>query len=352
MKKKKLSKKGKILLSIIGIVILISVVLIFVFSNSNEKDKPKIEKPKENKVEEKVKEVQVIDVNSDTRPFAVMINCHNGALPQTGLQNAYIIYEIMVEGGITRMMALFKDVDVEKIGSIRSARTQFLDYVYEHDAIYVHAGGASDAISRIVNEGINDVNADGYYGMRDTSLNRSWEHLLFTSTSLISSGADAEGMSRTTNQGNLLTYQAEPINFSKYTDVKDANYVSITYSYYRTSNYSYDKDKKVYLRYMNDVSNTDLETGQQYEVKNIIVYGVNYSNYTYNGYSLYQKIDNVGSGEGYYISEGKAIPIIWEKNSKNEKTVYKVKETGKELVVNDGNTYIQIYPLGQNMTIE
>ena len=314
----------------------------------------KEETKKENKKEEVVeteKEVKIIDVNSDTRPYAVMINCHNEALPQSGLQNAYIVYELMVEGGITRMMALFKDVDVDKIGSMRSARTQYLDYVYEHDAIYVHAGGATDAMNRIASEGINDVNVDGQYGMRDTSLNRNWEHLLFTSTSLIKKGAEAEGINLTTNSGNLLTYSAKPVDFSKNKDKKEANNISIKYSDYRTSNYIYDSDKKVYLRSMNNTSNTDLVTGIQYEVKNIIVYGVTYSNYTYNNYSLYQKIDNVGSGEGYYITEGVAIPIIWEKNSKNEKTVYKVKETGKELVVNDGNTYIQIYPNREYLSI-
>ncbi len=314
--------------------------------------KEEIKKTKEEKKkQEVVEEIKIIDVNSKTRPYAVMINCHNEALPQSGLQDAYIVYELMVEGGITRMMALFKDVNVDKIGSMRSARTQYLDYVYENDAIYVHAGGADDAMKRITNEGISDVNVDGQYGIRDTSLNRNWEHLLFTSTRLIKKGAEAEGINLTTNSGNLLTYSATPIDFSKNKEKKQANNISIKYSDYRTSNYTYDSDKKVYLRSMNNTSNEDLVTGAQYEVKNIIVYGVTYSNYTYNNYSLYQKIDNVGSGEGYYITEGVAIPIIWEKNSKNEKTVYKVKETGKELIVNDGNTYIQIYPNSEYLSI-
>ena len=74
----------------------------------------KEETKKENKKEEVVeteKEVKIIDVNSDTRPYAVMINCHNEALPPSGLQNAYIVYELMVEGGITRMMALYTKLD-------------------------------------------------------------------------------------------------------------------------------------------------------------------------------------------------------------------------------------------------
>lgn len=330
---------------------LVLVVLSLCACGNEKKESPEKEETIKEPIEVVEEKVKIIDVDSNTRPYAVMINCHNGALPQAGLQNAYIVYELMVEGGITRMMALFKDVDVDKIGSIRSARTQYLDYVYEHDAIYVHAGGADDAMARIANEGINDVNVDGQYGMRDTSLDRSWEHLLFTSTDLIKKGANAESIRTTTDHGNLLTYSSESVDLSEYAEVKDANKVSITYSDYRTSKYTYDEDKKVYLRTMNNTSNVDLVTGNQYEVKNIIVYGVKYSGYCDHGYCAYQKIDNIGTGEGYYITEGKALKITWEKNSKNEKTIYKVKETGKELVVNDGNTYIQIYPTSGNLSI-
>lgn len=314
-----------------------------------------VEKPKEEvkeKPQKEIKEISIIDVNSKTRPYAIMINCHNDALPQSGIQNAYIVYELMVEGGITRMMALFKDVDVEKIGSIRSARAQYLDYVYENDAIYTHAGGSAEAMEIIGNKGINDINVDGQYGMRDKSLNRSWEHTLFTSTKLLKKGAEAEKMRMTTDKGNLLTYSPESIDFSIYKNVQEANNISIKYSDYRISNYKYDNEKKVYLRSMNNIANKDLVTGKQYEVKNIIVYGVNYSTYTHSGYSGYQRLDNIGNGEGYYISEGYAVPITWKKSSKNAKTIYKVKETGKDLVVNDGNTYIQIYPTSGYLKIK
>lgn len=350
MKKIRLNKKVIILVSIITALIILGIVIAIILANPKGKSSNKKENNTQ-KEEVKVEEVKIIDVNSNSRPYAIMINCHNGALPQAGLQNAYIVYEIMVEGGITRMMALFKDADVSKIGSIRSARTQFLDYVYENDAIYFHAGGASDAVSRMGNEGINNISVDGAYGMRDTSLDRNWEHTLFTSTDLMQQAISDRGFKTTTEAGNLLTYQAKSINYDDYSDKIEAKNISITYSYYRTSNYKYDSSKKVYLRSMNDTSNVDLVTGNQYEVKNIIVYGVEYSSYTHNGYSLYQKIDNVGSGEGYYITEGYAIPITWEKSSKNSKTIYKYKQTGKELVVNDGNTYIQIYPINENLTI-
>ena len=301
---------------------------------------------------EEEKPINIINPDSKTRPYAVMINCHNGALPHAGLQNAYIVYELMVEGGITRMMALFKDVDVSKIGSVRSARTQYLDYVYENDAIYVHAGGAPDALKRITDEKISDIDVDGVYGFRDTSLNRSWEHTLFTSTEKLLNGVNNKGIRKTTEVDNILTYQAKELNMNQYKDKKVANNISIKYSDYRTSNYTYNEETKTYLRSMNNTKNVDLVTGEQYQVKNILVYAVKHSSYKYGGNSKYQKLDNTGSGEGYYITGGYAIPITWQKDSKNSRTIYKVKSTGKELVLNDGNTYIQIYPTSGNLVID
>ena len=348
-------KNNKKLFIIAGVLVLVlgGVVTFLLLNNKDNDSKENKTTKKEIKEEEKIsdKKVNIVDINSKTRPYAVMINCHNAALPQAGLDKAYIVYELMVEGGITRMMALFRDIDVNKIGSVRSARTQYLGYVYENDAIYAHAGGAQDALNRIAKEGINDVDVDGQYGVRDRSLNRAWEHTLFTTTDLLNSARDSRGFNKDTDNGLLLKYSADELDLSSYENSKIANNISINYSDYRTSNYKYDAESKTYLRSMNDTPNNDLVTGEQYRVKNILVYGVNYSNYTYSGYSLYQKIDNIGTGEGYYISDGYAIPIIWEKENEKSKTIYKVVSTGKELVVNDGNTYIQIYPSDRSLII-
>lgn len=347
-------RNNKMVFIIIGVLVLIiGGALGFLLLNNKESnvETNKTKKEVKEKVDEPKKEVSIVDINSKTRPYAIMINCHNAALPQAGLDKAYIVYELMVEGGITRMMALFRDVNVDKIGSVRSARTQYLGYVYENDAIYGHAGGAQDALNRIASEGINDIDVDGEYGVRDKSLNRAWEHTLFTTTDLLNSARDSRGIRKDTDKGVLLKYSAEELDLSSYENNKVANNISINYSDYRTSNYVYDSESKTYLRSMNNTSNTDLVTGEQYKVKNILVYGVPYSNYTYKGYSLYQKIDNIGKGEGYYISNGYAIPITWEKDSEKSRTKYIVTATGKELVVNDGNTYIQIYPADRNLTI-
>ena len=282
-----------------------------------------------------------------------MINCRNEALPQAGLQDAYIVYELMVEYGITRMFALFKDVDITKVGSIRSLRNQYIGYAFENDAIIVHAGGSAEADGRIAKEGINHIDVDGQYGVRDRELakKRAWEHTLFTNSTLLTKGLNDKGLRKTTETKPVLSYSPTEVDLSKY-QTKKAGSISIKYSSYRTSNYKYDASKKVYLRSMGSKKNTDLLTGKQYEVKNIIAYAVKHTTYTDHGYYGYQRLSNIGTGEGYYITNGVALPITWEKKDEKSQTVYKIKETGENLVVNDGNTYIQIYPSnGGKLTI-
>ena len=111
----------------------------------------------------------------DDRPVAVMINNNHVAWPHAGLNDAYLAYEILAEGGITRIMALFKDKDTEKIGSVRSARPYYLDYALENDAIYVHYGWSDKAKSDISSLGVDNINgltASSVF-WRDSSLNKA-----------------------------------------------------------------------------------------------------------------------------------------------------------------------------------
>ena len=222
----------------------------------------------------------------------------------------------------------------------------------ENDAIYVHAGGSTEAKGELTSKKIPHIDVDGVYGFRDRNLNRDWEHTLFTSTDLLATATNKMTLKTTTDNGTLLKYSAEELDLSKYESAVKADDVSIKYSSYRTSSYKYDEENKTYLRYMSNKSNDDLVTGEQYTAKNIIAYAVKHTTYSHSGYYGYQRLDNIGNGEGYYISNGYAVPITWEKASEASKTIYKIKETGEELVVNDGNTYIQIYPTTGNMTIK
>lgn len=298
-------------------------------------------------------QVQIVDVNSKTRPYAVMINNNHAAWPQCGLKDAYLVYEIISEGGITRMMALYKDKYPEKIGSVRSARHYFIDYAEENDAIFIHWGGSPQSYKRI-NTGVNHLDGlslEGDMFFRDRSLKRDYEHTGFVDLSEVKDYAKEKGYTRDTDKDLLLNYSAKEVDLSGVEGIESAVDITLKYSDYHTTSYEYDKENKVYNRFMSGKANVDLETKEQYTAKNIIVYKVD--NYTLSDGENKgrQELKNVGNGSGYYISEGYAVPITWEKDSHSGQTVYKYKN-GEEITVNDGNTFIQIMPTDGTITIK
>ena len=347
-KKQKLKLKHKNLMIIAGVLLLILVIIIII---SNKSDK--VEQPKTKKKPEKtaIKEIKIVDVNSKSRPFAVMINNVSTARPlQSGLQDAYIMYEIIVEGGITRYLALFLDANTERIGSIRSSRHYYLDYAKENDAIYVHHGYSPQAYEDFSNLNVDRIEVSTpSTGWRDKTLNVASEHTLFTSIELLKNGIGSKRTER--NKDLLLNYSADEIDLSKEEEAKTANTVIIPYSSNTTTSYKYNEKEKVYYRYVNDEEHVDYVTKKQYHFKNIITYKV--KNYTLDDPESKgrQGIDNVGHGEGYYITDGYAAKINWKKECRECETEYTY-PNGKEIVVNDGNTFIQIQPMDKELTIE
>ncbi len=327
-------------LAILGISVLIN-------DDSNVELEPS--KPKEEPIVEE-KKLKIIDEDSDTRPIAIMINNHHSAWPQSGLQDAYLVYEIVAEGGITRMLAIYKDATTEKIGSIRSSRHYYLDYALENDAIYVHFGWSPQAQSDISSLGINNINGMSDAGFwRDKTLNRATEHTAFTSIEKLNNVIKNKNYRSTSNKDTLLNYSIDEIDLSTMEDAIVANDITIKYSNYHTTSYEYDQENKVYLRSMSGKENIDLVTKKQYTVKNIITYKL--KNYSLGDSKGRQELENIGKGEGYYITNGYAVPITWEKTSRSSQTVYRYKN-GKEINVNDGNTYIQIQPVNQKLEIK
>lgn len=328
---------------------ILSIIILTTGCGNNKKEEQKETEPNietnETKTEEKI---NIINLESNTRPIAVMINNHPDAVPNhAGLQDAYITYEIIVEGGLTRLMALYKDKTTERIGSVRSSRHYYLDYVLENDALYTHFGYSTIAQKDIPTLGINNVNGltdSGFW--RDTNLNVAYEHTAFTNISNILNTVNSKGYRTTTEQKNLLNYSSKEIDLSKDENSIIANNVNIKYSYSQNTGYTYDNNSKTYNRFINGNAHTDAITHNQYTVKNIIVLKI--ENYSLDGYL--QELKNIGTGDGYYITNGYAIPIKWSKSSRESQTVY-TKLNGEEIKVNDGNTYIQIQPIYEQLTI-
>lgn len=328
-----------------------------------------------------VQEKKIQIYNGTDRPIAVMIDNHSGAWPQANLNKAYLVYEIVVEGGETRLMALFKGQDLDKIGPVRSSRHYFLDYALENDAIYVHHGWSPQAQSDITTLGVNNINgiqesSKDFWRVKD----KSAPHNLFTSTASILKIAQRKGYKTTSTKESVLNYVANEFDLTdKYkieiientedgenidvintsTVVEDdkktkaivANSVTIPHSKLQTVKYEYDKETKTYVRYARKVLQTDYITGEPVTTKNIII--TMCDNYTLQDSENKgrQGLKNIGTFDGYYITNGMAIPIKCTKTERDTQTVYKDLD-GNEINVNDGNTFINICPTEAEIVIE
>ena len=345
-KSRKRKKRDKVLIiSFMFLIICVAgIVLYYCFFNGEDSVVKKIE-PK--------KKIKIVEEDSNKRPIAVMIDNNVGYNSHAGLQDSYINYEIIVEGGFTRIMALFKDKDVDLIGPVRSSRHYFLDYALESDAIYAHYGWSTYAENDIKTLGVNNINgltAESAY-WRDKKI--AAPHNVFTNIETLYKYASSKGYSDETEDWKLLNYSADDITFKGPEINKEtgeaveederivANNLNLRYSNYQLTSYSYDSENKYYLRSMDGKAHIDKTTGEQLHYKNIIVMKV--KNYSLDSYGR-QDLDTVGSGDGYYITNGYALPITWTKDERDGKTKYKY-EDGKIVRVNDGNTFIQIIPI-------
>ena len=369
-----MKNKKTIVLIIILIILILVAAGILVYKNVIEKKVPTVNdnlQEDSNVTEEKplvVPEKKVQIYNGTDRPIAVMIDNHSGAWPQANLNKAYIVYEIVVEGGETRLMAVFKGQNLEKIGPVRSSRHYFLDYALENDAIYVHHGWSPQAQSDIPKLGVNNIN-----GIQESSKNfwrvkdKSAPHNLFTNTQAILEIAQRKGYKTTSEKESILNYVADEFDLSeKYetttdenaentttkTETLDATTVTIPHSQLQTVKYEYNAETKTYTRYARGKLQKDYVTGESVTTKNIIITKCN--NYTLTTDTEgkgRQGLNNIGTFDGYYITNGKAIPIKCTKSARNTQTVYKDLD-GNEIEVNDGNTFINICPVDAKVKIE
>lgn len=293
------------------------------------------------------KKVQIFQGND--RPIAVMIDNHSDAWPQAGLQKAYMIYEIIAEGGETRLMALFKGVDLEKIGPVRSARHYFLDYAMENDAIYTHFGESPQADSDIKKYSINEIDGiaeDGttFWRVKD----KAKPHNAVTSTAKLIESAKNKKYKMTSNKESVLNYVTDEVNLE---EGQSAVNVTIPHSQLQTVKYVYDEENKVYERQARGKKQTDWGTGNVITTKNIIITFCDNYTLTDSENKGRQGLKNIGTFDGYYITNGKAIKIKCIKNARDEQTKYQDLE-GNEIKVNDGNTFVNICPIAAKVILE
>ena len=346
-----MSKKGiRILIAILIIVIIgAGALLAYKIMKNKNNDTQEVSDSEEEEIltaEVKNKDIQIF--KGTDRPIAVMIDNHKQAWPQAGLNKAYLVYEVIVEGGETRLMAVFKGVTVDKIGPVRSSRHYFIDYAMENDAIYAHYGWSPLAESDIKSYNINNLNGitestSTFWRVKD----KSAPHNAVTSTDALLKAAKAKGYKTTSTKKSVLNYTTDDVTLE---DGQGATSVIIPHSNLQTVKYVYDEENQVYKRYARNKAQTDWDTGNNITTKNIII--TMCDNYTLEDSENKgrQGLKNIGTFNGYYITNGKAVKIKCIKESRNAQTKYQDLQ-GNEIKVNDGNTWINICPTDAKLEI-
>lgn len=283
------------------------------------------------------------------RFYSLMLGNSNEGLPQLGTSKADMIYEMMVEGGITRMMAVYADVascGSTPIGSNRSARTNFVSTAMGYDCIFGHYGGSESGYGMIKNNKVNDLDgiALSKTFWRDADRKKNGiEHSALTSGEKLVAAAEKKGY-RTERKNK--DYTAFSFNrdgdISANGETSAAAEVSAKFSNYMTSKFEYDSATGNYKKFRNKKAHVDGNTNKQLEFKNVIVITDKHG-YEEDGYHVVVEQKN---GSGYYFCDGKAVKIKWSKGELSSPYKY-TKADGSDLLLTPGKTYVCVIPSGK-----
>ena len=290
---------------------------------------------------------QLLDEPDYTRPFAVMINNIVFAQPQCGVSDADIVYEVLAEGGITRMMAIFSHSEnAGVLGSIRSIRPYYIDVALAYGAISVHSGASPDGYAYLAEPGMNDIDGgttayteDVFY--RDSArMAKGYEHSMFTTGKGLRTCAEKLGYKLdspdTYSSGLSFTDDAVPAGG------KDASEIKVRFSdtENKTTKLTYYKDTGVYTAEQYGGDYIDGNTDEALEFTNVLVISARTQVLDSEGRL---SVELIGNGSGYFACGGKYCEIEWSRENASSPFVYTLPD-GTPLALGVGKTYIAVVP--------
>jgi len=338
------------------LLIIVAFILVITACSKKEEQTAKNGKnpPKEEQKEEPVFAYSYpltgIKTNEDVkhRAIAAMINNHPAARPQSGLHKADVVYEIIAEGGVTRLLAIFQSEMPERVGPIRSARDYYIDIAKGFNSLYVHHGWSPQAKQLIESGYIDSLNGLFYDGtLFKRSTDRVAPHNSYITYENILAGAERNHFK---TEGPPDSFKFLEIDQIPTISGTNATNVNINYSSFDFQvNYQYDPEIKKYKRFSGGIQTTDYDTNQEILLDNIIVLEIPHQ--TVDDYGRNTLLFESG-GKGYLIYKGKMKDIEW----KYENNRIIPLEDGKEAALVPGKTWINIVPtypgLSQSVSVE
>lgn len=263
----------------------------------------------------------------------VMVNNHRQARPQSGLNRADLVVEILAEGEITRFAAFYHSQTEGKVGPVRSLRPYYLELGRGLNAVAVHAGGSTAALEEVRSSGwpsLDGINQDADYFHRETD--RRAPHNLYTDLSRLHRAAQAKGYGERKTKS---IYRFDEKGAEE--EGQPATEIDLVYHKLYKAGYRYDEESEKYVRYSQGEKQVDRETGEPLMMENVLVIEAKHRVTDAAGH---REVDLKGPGSGILFQRGKAIPIQWE----NISGVIVPVRDGKMLPLIPGKTWINVLP--------
>lgn len=281
------------------------------------------------------------------RPLAVMVNNIEPALPQSGIGTADIVVEMPVEGSATRLMAVYADfTKLPTIGSIRSSRHDFVEFIKPFNPLYLHFGYSDSAKQSIEANNIENINGIqvsniAFYQDKEKLKHKASEHTWFSNLEYLNAGISNKGYQTTmTTRIEPMFKFSEGSTMATYTDAVDMPSSKVIFSGGANAQFDFDTASGMYVKQQNGKPHLDENLGGAVKVKNVLVM---YTDVPLMADQKHKDV-NLASGTGYYLSEGKRIEVTFKKDSV-ESYLKVFDKTGEELKLNVGNTWICISPI-------
>lgn len=292
---------------------------------------------------------------ANRRPIAVSIPNQKSCLPQYGITNASVIYQVPLRDNLTRLFCLFEDFDdLDRIGPTRSIRDYMVYIGLEHDAIICHWGSAvyandllnSDMVDNIsqATSGINNPTPGAFdrYN-RSGSYNSTDSAYMFVSG--LMTGVEKKGYSWDyddtfepkflfAKDGVEATYD-DAESATKIWPGKQGNYNTVG------AYFEYDEATGKYAYYEYDKPLIDERTGEQLMVDNVVLQVCYAEERDDHGYLIMEMHGpQTGDGSLYFFTNGKVVKGTWERMNGDEKPAKYYDADGNELVFNQGKTFV------------
>ncbi len=285
------------------------------------------------------------------RPVAVMVNNAVPSYPQYGLAEADLLYELPVEGGVTRLMAVYADYTaVPDVCSVRSSRYYFPQIAAGLDAIYCHWGAEQNyAVSTMKSLGTDRLdgaklgNSILFYRDPERVGKYASEHTGYLKGSdlpaaIAKCGIREEAVGETT----AFLFADELVVPSDAGCVR----VEIPFSDSSSTEFTYDPSQDVYLMSHNDSPQMDGHAQTQVAFTNVFILQTNVTSLDESNYL--RRVELEGGG-GYYVSMGGVEEISWEK-ADDHQPIRVYAADGSELEVNIGSSYIAVVGKGRRIS--